>query len=260
MSTDPQAEMPFLDHLEELRIRIAWSLLALAIGFGLSWYILSATDFFIFLERPIAPFLHGKKLVYTHPADTFRILMSGALALGTVLALPVIGYNIWAFLSPALHKHEKRVVIPVLLCGTVLFLAGVALCFFLILPLTLGVLTGIQSAAIEPMITVSEYFDFALTFCLAMGAVFELPILIVALTALGIVTPQFLSKYRRHATVLCLVGSAFITPGADPFSLFALALPLYGLFEASVVASYFIWRRKQKRLARDEENPIRGLA
>lgn len=247
----PGAEMPFLEHLEELRWRLIWSLLALAVGFGIGWWILTSTDIFALLERPIAPFLHGKKLVYTHPADTFRILMSGALAVGTVLALPVIGYQIWAFLSPALYRHEKKVVIPVLIAGTVLFMCGVALCFYVILPLTLGVLLGIQSDYIEPMITVQEYFDFAITFCLGMGAVFELPIVIVALTALGVVTPAFLSRFRRHAVVLCLVGAAFITPGADPFSLFALAVPLYLLYEVSVAASYVVHRRRQRRLAAD---------
>lgn len=242
-------EMPFLDHLEELRWRIIWSLVALAIGFAIGWWILASTDIFALLERPIAPYLHGKKLVYTHPADTFRVLMSGALAVGTVLALPVIAYQVWAFLSPALYRHEKKVVIPVLLAGTVLFLCGVALCFYVILPLTLRVLLGIQSDYIEPMITVQEYFDFAITFCLGMGAVFELPIVIVALTALGVVTPAFLNRFRRHAVVLCLVGAAFITPGADPFSLFALAVPLYLLYEVSVAASAFIYRRRQRRQA-----------
>ena len=83
----------------------------------------------------------------------------------------------------------------------------------------------------------------------SVGIAFELPIVILALTALGVVTPQFLNRYRRHAVVLCLVGSAFITPGADPFSLFAIALPLYGLFEVSVVVSAVVWRRRQKREA-----------
>jgi sec-independent protein translocase protein TatC len=251
MASRESGEMPFLDHLEELRWRLLWSLGALAIGFGLGWWLLTSTDIFRLLEEPIAPFLHGKKLVYTHPADTFRILMSGALAVGTVLALPVIAYQVWAFLSPALHKHEKRVVIPVLIAGTGLFACGVVLCFKVILPLTLGMLLGIQSAYIEPMITVSEYFDFAITFCLGMGAVFELPIVIVALTALGVVTPAFLNKFRRHAVVLCLVAAAFITPGADPFSLFALAVPLYLLYEVSVAASYVIYRRRMRRMAAD---------
>ncbi len=251
MASGESGEMPFLDHLEELRWRLLWSLGAVAIGFGLGWWLLSSTDIFRLLEEPIAPYLNGKKLVYTHPADTFRILMSGAFAIGTVLALPVIGYQIWAFLSPALHKHEKRVVIPVLIVGTGLFASGVALCFKVILPLTLGVLLGIQSDYIDPMITVRDYFDFAITFCLGMGAVFELPIVIVALTALGVVTPAFLNKFRRHAIVLCLVGAAIITPGADPFSLFALAVPLYFLFEVSVAASYVIHKRRMRRLAAD---------
>jgi sec-independent protein translocase protein TatC len=244
------AEMPFLDHLEELRWRIIWSLLALIIGIGVSWWILASTDIFAILERPIEPYLNGKKLIFTHPTDMFRTLFAGALAMGTVLALPVIGYQVWAFLSPALYRHEKKVVIPVLFFGTLLFLGGMALSYYLILPLTLRMLLSIQSEYVEPMITLGDYFDFAITMSLAMGLVFELPIVVVALTALGVVSPPFLTRFRRYAAVLSLVGSAFITPGQDPFSLIALALPLYGLYELSIWASWIIWRRQQKRAAR----------
>ena len=102
------------------------------------------------------------------------------------------------------------------------------------------------------MISATDYFDFAISMCLAFGAVFEVPIAILALTALGLVTPQFLSKYRRHAIVICLTAAAFITPGADPYSLFALAIPLYFLYELSVFVASFAWRGRQKRAAKRE--------
>jgi sec-independent protein translocase protein TatC len=100
------------------------------------------------------------------------------------------------------------------------------------------------------MITADKYFGMAISMCLLFGTAFELPIAILALTALGIVTPAFLNKYRRHAVVLVLVASAFITPGADPTSLFALALPLYFLFELSVLLSLFIYRARMRRESR----------
>jgi sec-independent protein translocase protein TatC len=244
--------MPFLDHLEELRWRIVWSLAALVVGLVIAFALLSKVDIIGILEAPVLPYLGGRKLVFTHPSDPFRIVLNAAFVLGLLLASPVIIYQVWAFLSPALYSHEKKVVIPVLLSGVLLFAAGVALSFYVVLPFTLGFLLTFQTAALEPMITASEYFGFAIGMSLAFGAVFELPIAIVALTAIGLVTPQFLQKYRRHAVVLCVVAAAFVTPGADPTSLFALAVPLYFLFEISVIASSFVYRRRMQRQLRAE--------
>src|SRR5690349_1300704 len=109
MTGGDSKEMPFLDHLEELRWRIIWSLAALAVGFGLAFWASTQLDLFTLLQRSIAPYLNGQKLVYTHPADPFRITLSVSIALGGVIALPVIFYNAWAFLSPALYTHEKKV-------------------------------------------------------------------------------------------------------------------------------------------------------
>jgi len=244
-----QAEMPFLDHLEELRWRIMWSLLALAICVVASFVVLLKYDAIRILAQPILPYVPDQHLITTHPAGAFKIVMSAALALGAIFASPVIIYQIWAFLSPALHRHEKKVVIPVLIFGAFLFLAGVALAFFGLIPLTLRFLLGVQSTVITPMISANEYFGFAIGFSLVMGAVFEMPIVVLALTALGLVTPAMLARYRRHAIVICLVASAFITPGQDPLTLAAVFLPLVGLYEVSIICSHFVYRRRQRREA-----------
>jgi len=244
------AEMPFLDHLEELRWRLVWSLAAFCVALIVAFAIVSQFDIIKWLEGPVLPFLGGRKLVYTNPSDPFGIVLNASFALGLLLASPVIGYQLWAFLSPALYKHEKRVIIPVLAGGVGLFLAGAALAFFVVLPFTLQFLLSFQSSAIEPMLTVSGYFDFAIGMAVAFGIVFELPIVILALTALGVITPKFLNTYRRHAIVLCIAGAAFVTPGADPTSLFALAIPLYLLFELSVILSTVIYRQRLRREAR----------
>lgn len=255
MAARTTVEMPFLDHLEELRWRLLWSLGALIIGVIVAFVIMTKFDIIDILQRPIAPFLHGNKLVYTHPGDPFKIVMSASFALGGILALPVMLYQVWAFLSPALYTHEKRLVIPVLLGATLLFLCGVSLSFFVVLPFTLSFLLGFQTGSLVPMITASDYFGFAISMSLAFGAVFELPIAILALTALGLVTPAFLNRYRRHAIVLCVVTAAFITPGADPTSLFALSVPLYFLFELSVILSAVVYRRRlRKQAGRDADS------
>lgn len=248
-----QAEMPFLDHLEELRWRIIWALGALAVGVVLSFSLLvSHEDILLLLQGPVLPYLGGKNLIYTHPADPLRIIINLSLILGTILASPVILWHVWGFLSPALYQHEKKVVIPVLIFAALLFLAGVSLSWFVILPLTLKVFASIQSASLEPMISYRDYFGFAMSMSLALGAVFELPIAILALSALELVTPTMLKRFRRYAVVGAIVVSAFITPGQDPFSLMIMTGPLYLLYEISVGCSTLVYRFKRRRQAREE--------
>jgi sec-independent protein translocase protein TatC len=257
---DAQAEMPFLDHLEELRWRLIWSGAALLISFAIAFTVVYQFDFIAILAYPAHDFLKGGKLIYTHPAESFTILMQVAFALGIVLASPVIAYQIWAFLSPALHPHEKRVVVPVLIGAVGLFLIGCTLSVLWVLPITLELLGGIASNSLQQMISAQEYFSFAVSLTLAFGAVFELPILIVALTALGLVTPGTLAKFRRHAFVGMLILSAVITPGDLIISTLMLFIPLYGLYELSIVLSWFVYRAKRKKALREEEAERRASA
>ena len=242
-------EMPFLDHLEELRWRIIYSLAALVVGVGIGFFFTFKFDLIGWLQQPVLPYLRGNHLVYTHPGDTFSAILQMSLVVGIAFALPVIGYNLWAFLSPALYKHERRIVIPVLMAATGLFLAGVALAYFLVLPLTLKFLFGLETQSLTPMITLSEYFGFVTSMCLAFGAVFEVPIVIVGLSAFGIVSPQTLGRFRRYAVVIAYGGAAIITPGDLLTTTIALAVPLYLLYEVSVAVSYIIYRRKARREA-----------
>jgi sec-independent protein translocase protein TatC len=242
--------MPFLDHLEELRWRILWSLLALGIGVAIAFVIVVKFDAIGIIERPIAPLLGpGKHLVFTHPADSFSITMSTALWLGVVLAFPVIGYNVWAFVAPALYNHEKRVVLPILIGAVLLFLAGAAMAYFVVIPLSLDFLLGFQSQSLTPMITVQEYYGFVSSLVLSFGAAFELPIAVVLLTLLGLVTPAFLRKFRRHSAVVCVIIGAILSPGDAVTSTVAMAVPLYLLFELSIFLSYFVKVRRDRRIA-----------
>jgi len=250
---DEQAEMPFLDHLEELRWRIIWSGVALLVAFAVGFTLVSNLDIIGILAFPAKDFLHGQKLIYTHPADPFTILMNVSFAVSVVLASPVIFYQVWAFLSPALHQHEKRVVIPVLIGAVGLFLIGCTLSVLWVLPITLELLNSISSSSLQQMISATEYFSFAVMLTLGFGAVFELPILIVLLTAIGLVTPRFLSTYRRHAFVALLILSAIITPGDLIISTLMLFIPLYGLYELSIILSWFVYRAKRRKARREAE-------
>jgi sec-independent protein translocase protein TatC len=206
------------------------------------------------MQGPILPYLHGRRLVYTHPGDGFSILMQTAIIVGIVIALPVILYQVWAFLSPALHRHEKKIVVPVIVGAVILFVIGAAMAWYFVLPMTLKFLSGLGDESFDQMITVSEYFGFVTSMVLAMGAVFELPIAILLLSALGLVTPKFLSKFRRHAVIGSYLVAAIITPGDLFVTSVALMVPLYLLYELSIGLSWLVFRKRQKReLAELEE-------
>jgi len=250
------AEMPFLDHLEELRWRIIWSLAAVVVGVGLAFFVVFKFNLLTWMQGPILPYLHGRRLVYTHPGDGFSILMQTAIIVGVVLALPVILYQAWAFLSPALHRHEKKIVVPVIVGAVFLFICGAALAWYFVLPMTLKFLSGLGDESFDQMITVSEYFGFVTSMVLAMGAVFELPIAILLLSALGLVTPQFLSKFRRHAVIASYIVAAIITPGDLFVTSVALMIPLYLLYELSIGLSWLVFRKRQKRRLAELEDEV----
>ena len=185
--------MPFLDHLEELRWRVLYSLLAIVIGTLVGWFIVERVDVIGLLIRPIAPLLPDGKLKFTNPTEPFFITLKFAFALGVLLASPIIGYQTWAFLAPALYERERRLVIPALSVGVLLFLAGASAAYFWVLPRALQVLFSFQRNVFEPIITADHYFGFAAQLILAFGLMTELPLVVVILAALGLVTPQFLS-------------------------------------------------------------------
>src|SRR3954468_1674831 len=239
-------EMPFLDHLEELRWRIIWSLAALVVGVVIGFFVVFKLNLLTWIQGPILPFLHGHKLVYTHPGDGFSILIQTSIMVGVVIALPVVIWQVYAFLSPALHRHEKRIAIPVILGAVFLFVVGAALAWYFVLPMTLRFLFNLGDKNFDQMITVSEYFGFVSSMVLAMGAVFELPIAILLLSAFGLVTPTFLAKFRRHALLGSYIVAAIITPGDLFITSLALMAPLYLLYELSIVLSYFVVRKKRR--------------
>ena len=242
--------MPFLDHLEELRWRLVWSVGALAVAFTFTFWFCMNHDVISFLITPIKPYLHGKALIVTHPVEKFGIIMKIAAGIAVVLASPVIIYQVWTFLSPALKPKEKKVIVPVLVFAALLFLAGVAMSVFIFVPVTMMLMDQIKTDAIENLYTAGEYFGFLFSVSLAFGALFEVPIVILALTALGLLTPKLLTRYRRHAFVGLLVVCAIITPGDAIVSTLMLFVPVYGLYEASILVSWFVYRARLKREAR----------
>jgi len=244
--------MPFLDHLEELRWRLIWCLGALLAGCAVGLAVLLAyhEPVLLWLQGPILPYLHGRRLTNTHPGAGMSILVSVAFVVGILIALPVIVQQLWAFLSPALRRSEKRTIVPVAIGAVFLYVCGAALAWFLVLPMTLRFLTGIGESAFDQLISAREYFGFALTLVLLTGAVFELPMVILVLSVLGLAHPRYLRRWRRHAAVGAFVAAALVVPGDVGISVIVLAMLLYLLYEASIgLSQLVVWRRERRAAA-----------
>ena len=192
--------MPFLDHLEELRWRIIWSLLAVVVSVAAGFFLVLHFDVLAIREQPILPFLHGHHVMATHPTDGLQLTISAAMWIGCVGAFPVVLYQTWLFLAPALYVRERRLLIAALFGGIVLFVIGAAFAWFVMLPMSLPWLFTMFGRALEPMITAENYFGFVFSMVLSFGLAFELPVVILLLAAAGLVThAQSLSPARGGA-------------------------------------------------------------
>jgi Tat protein translocase TatC len=236
--TGTPGEMPFLDHLEELRSRILRSLGAVILGSAIGLWAVQHFQLVNLLKRPIAPYLTGGKLVVLSPTEPVMIVFKLGFLLGLVLASPIILWQTWAFLAPALYARDKRALVPFL------FLAGVALAYLFVVPQALRVLFSFQTEAIAPFITYDKYFSFVMQVTMALGISFELPLVIIILSWLGVIGPSDLSRFRRFAVILAFIAGAVLSPGADLLSMVMMTVPLLLLYEIGFAGSVVISRRR----------------
>jgi sec-independent protein translocase protein TatC len=253
-----RGEMPFLDHLEELRWRILWSLLSIGVMAVVGFVVIRYFEVLELLIKPIRDALPDDpdlKLIYLSPADPFFITLKLSVVLGIILAFPIIVYQAWSFLSPALEKHEKRAIVPSLYLGTVLFLAGVALAYFVALPVSIKFFQTFEGGLMEAQYEIGKTLALITKILIGFGIIFELPVVVVILSALGLVTPEFLKSKRRHAIVLITVAASFLTPGDVITLTIMLMVPLFFLYEFSIFLSRLVWKRKN---AREQEELASG--
>jgi len=248
MIRNSRGEMPFLDHLEELRWRILWSLLAVVIGAVVGFVLVLNYGVLDILINPYYEVMGDEvKLVFLSPTEPFFLILKVGILGGVVLASPIIVYEIWAFLSPALERHEKRAIIPALYLGVVLFSAGVAMSYYLALPVTLRFLLFFGVEYFDPMLQAGRYFGFVTALLMAFGILFELPVVIMILSALGLVTPAFLRAKRRHAIVIITVLASLLSPGDVVTVTAMMMIPLVLLYEFSILLSVVITRKRRVR-------------
>ncbi|MBI1291121.1 twin-arginine translocase subunit TatC [bacterium] len=193
-------------------------------------------------------------LFYMHPMDPFMIRVKAAMIIGLILSLPVILYQLWMFINPGLHAHEKRFALPVIVTGTVLFPVGAAFAFFM-MEVTLDFFASFVMGGAGMMNDASTYLGFTLAMMLAFGLVFELPLGLVIATRMGLVSVDWLAGRRRIIFVVILVVAAVATPSGDPFTMLAMGLPLYLLFEVAMIVSRVLEREDREREAKLTAGP-----
>ncbi len=239
--------MPFLDHLEELRSRILRSLAAVIVGSAAGLWAVQHFQIVNLLKRPIAPYLTDGKLVVLSPTEPVMIVFKLGFLVGLVIASPIILWQLWAFLAPALYAREKKALVPSLFVGLLLFMTGVVLAYVVVVPQALRVLFSFQTEAIAPFITYDKYFSFVMQVSLALGISFELPLVIIILAWLGVIGPADLSRFRRFAVVLAFIAGAVLSPGADLLSMLMMTVPLLLLYEVGYAGAVIITKRRSAR-------------
>jgi sec-independent protein translocase protein TatC len=244
------ARMSFFEHLVDLRKRLINSLLG--IGLGMVLGLLVSQYFIDYIVRPMQMALRlnhlDDKLYYTSPAGYISLVITLGLYLGIVLAMPWVLYQIWMFVAPGLYKHERRAVAGFLIPSTLLFLAGIAFGYFIVLPTMLNFLVGMTvSGPVKPLISINEYFDLILIVLIGLGIIFELPVLIFILSLFNIVTPKLLLKNFRYAMLIITVLAAVAAPTPDATTMLIFMAAMVLLYFIGVIVSYFVVRRKRSR-------------
>ena len=250
---------PLTEHLGELRNRILISVIVVTIAFGIcfnySEYIfnLLTSPLHYTLEfsihNPYISYIPSNKpginLVFLAPAEALWMHMKIAFISAFILSSPLVFFEVWRFIAPGLLEKERKYALPFIVTTSFLFLIGALFCFIIILPFAMNFLLNYKTQNLQPMISVEKYMDFCLKFILAFGAIFELPVILVFLTRMGIVTHEFLAKNRKYAVLIAFIAAAVLTPTPDAFNQTLMAVPIIILYEAGIWASR-IFNKKKK--------------
>ncbi len=239
--------MTITEHLEELRRRLIWSALTLVVTIGVS-FAYAPRLFTVLLAPVVGPIQKaGGNIAFLGIAEGFLIQFRLAAYIGIVVASPVLGYHILAFIMPGLTPRERRYIWTYLPAAVLLFVAGTVVAYLLFLPAAVGFLVGFTRGQAQTLVSVNNLISFVTGFIMPFGFVFELPLVVALLTRLGLVTPRFLRRMRKYAVLLAFVVAAVITPSPDIITQSLVALPLYGLFESSIVVSRLVRRSMDRR-------------
>ena len=252
---DEKESMPtmgFLDHLEELRKRIVYSIVAVAVGFFACWWKVEAI--YDIMQRPIMDALRAngmsEKLVYLNPTEPFNLYLKIAALAGLFLTSPFVLYQVWMFISPGLYRKEKKYVVPFMVSTIALFSAGGIFGYKFVYPYALTFLINFGKQ-FQPMITVGEYTQLFLSVVLGMGLIFEMPILVFFLALMGIMSAGFMWKNFRYAILVIFIIAAIVTPTTDILNMCIFAAPMIALYAISIGVAWLV--HPKQRAARREK-------
>ena len=245
-------KIPLAGHLEELRKRIIYSLIAIAVGFLASYGF--SEQIYSLIALPIKPFLKdGNAFIFTGLTEAFFTYFKLSIFSGIILSTPVIIYQIWCFIAPGLYKKEKSYAFPFVFLSTFFFLGGVAFCYFVVFPIACKFFAEFASDYIQMKLSIKDYLSFTCKFLLAFGIIFELPVFVLFLAKLGIVNDTLLRKNRKIVILVVFVIAAFLTP-PDMVSQILMAIPLIFLYELSIIIAKIFGKKKIAEKTEEEES------
>jgi sec-independent protein translocase protein TatC len=241
------AEMPILEHLKELRKVLLISAYAIAFGTVAGWVL--SDQVYRFLATPLLG-VSEAHFITTTPMEPVLVKLKVSVVFGLLIALPVVVWQIWSFVLPALKKNERKYLYLIVPWSILLFIGGAAFCFYFVLPVGIKFLLLAGSASVEstPFVTKTSYLNFILTFVLTFGFVFQLPIVLLLLVRFGYLSPKTLAKNRKWAFFIIILLAVIISPTPDLFTQVLMAGPMYLLYEVSIWLGYLVVRRKRKAL------------
>lgn len=243
-----EGNLPLMEHIVALRKVLVISAYAIALGTIIGWFISDQT--FAYLARPVTQ-LETITFITTTPMEPMLVKLKVSLFVGVALALPILMWQIWSFVLPALKQNERKYLYIIVPSSVLLFLGGAALCFYLVLPIGIKflIMSGVGGVQSTPFVTQTSYLGFLITFLLTFGLVFQLPIVLLILIRIGILSPRTLAKKRRWAILAIIVLAAVVSPTPDLFTQLLMAGPMYLLYEISIWLGYLVARRREKDLA-----------
>jgi sec-independent protein translocase protein TatC len=237
MSTEQPVEETFISHLVELRNRLVKASIGILIVTALLMFWPGPSLLYDFIAQPMINALPvGSKIIATGVTAPFLVPMKVTLVLAVIVALPWVLYQVWAFVAPGLYQHEKRLVAPLVISSSVLFVLGVAFCYFFVFGRVFAFISAFAPTSIAVTPDIENYLDFVMSMCLAFGAAFEVPIVVVILVRMGLVSLEKLREWRPYVIVGAFVIAAIVTP-PDVVSQFSLAVPMWMLFELGLLVS-----------------------
>lgn len=244
---------PLITHLIELRKRLLNSIIAVLVIFLALVYF--ANDIYQIVSAPLITQMPiGSKMIATDVASPFFTPIKLTIYVSIFLSAPVILYQIWAFIAPALYRHERKLVTPLLISSSLLFYIGIAFAYFVVFPLAFGFLTKTAPTGVIMSTDISKYLDFVMTLFMAFGVAFEVPVAIILLCWMGVTTPEALKQKRPYIFVGAFVVGMLLTP-PDVFSQTLLAIPMYCLFEVGVFFSrYYVGNGRRDREDAEEDD------